>query len=85
MSYSKEATGFVKFVDGKWVPTYITSMVGAKTIDIGGNSPMPYYLYAAFVIDLGSYMREQLTETLWKNFPYAMYSGEARRRGKDSH
>ena len=83
MSYSKEATGFVKFVDGKWVPTYITSMVGAKTIDIGGNSPMPVYLYAALVTDLDSYMREPLVEELWKNFPYSMYSQEKGLSGKD--
>ena len=83
MNYSKEPTGYVRFVDGKWEPIYTTFTVGARTIEIGGNNPMPVYLFAALVTDLGSYMREPLKAELWKNFPYEMYSREAERIGKD--
>ena len=83
MNCSREAAGFARFADGKWEPICTTSTDEVRTIEIGGNSPMPVYLYAALVTDLASYMREELVETLWKNFPYSMYSAEAERNGRD--
>ena len=74
MSYLKEVTGFARFVGGRWQPMYTTSSVGVKTIEIGGNSPMPSSLYAAFVTDLATYMTER--ESLWKNFPSEQSSPE---------
>ena len=82
MNCSREAAGYARFVDGKWEPIYTTSTDEVKTVEIGGNSPMPVYLYAAFVTDLASYMREPFRETLWKNFPYEMYKAEIVRHGK---
>ena len=84
MSYLREPTGYARFADGEWVPIYTTSTVEVKTIEIGGNNPMPLYLYAALVTHLDLYMNEQLRATLWQNFPYEMYSREFERLGKDS-
>ena len=83
MSSLRERTGYVRFVDGQWEPIYTTSTVEAKTIEIGGNNPMPLYLYAALVTDLGLYMREPIMAALWKNFPYETYCQEIERCGKD--
>lgn len=83
MSYSSEQTGYARFVDGVWEPITITSTVEVKTVEIGGSSPMPRYLYAALVTDLGLYMNELTTAILWRKFPYETYSREIERIGKD--
>ena len=65
MNCSREATGYVRFVDGKWQPIYTTSSDEGKTIRIGENNQMPCWLFAALVTDLGTYMRE--LESPWRN------------------
>lgn len=64
MNSLREATGYARFADGKWQQIYTTFTEEAKTIEIGGSNPMPAYLYAALVIDLGLYMIE-LDNPLW--------------------
>ena len=84
MSSLREQTGYARFVDGRWEPIYTTSMDEVKTIEIGGNSPMPLYLYAALVTDLDIYMSAPNAAILWKKFPYETYSRAIERFGKDS-
>ena len=80
MSYLKEVTGYARYVDGRWQPMFTTSSVGVRTIEIGGNNPMPLSLYAAFVIDLDTYMQER--ESLLKNYPSKPSSPEIGVTGK---
>lgn len=84
MLYSSVLEGYVKYVDGKWVPITTTSTDGVKTIEIGGSSPMPVYLYAALVIPMDMSMNAQMKAVLWQNWPYSMYCRESEILGRDS-
>jgi hypothetical protein len=69
---SREATGYVRFVDGKWQPIYTTCSGEEKTTKTGENNQMPCWLSAALVTDLGTYMNE--LETPWRSMHFKKYS-----------
>jgi hypothetical protein len=75
-----EVAAYAKFVDGKWVPISTMSTGAEKMVMIGGNSPMPHYLYAALVTRLDLYMKR---ETVLLNFPYAWWLRESKNLGQE--
>jgi hypothetical protein len=79
VNYLNEVPDYARFVDGKWEPIITTSTVVEKTVMIGGSNPMPRYLYAALVTDLGSYMRKLSMVTAWRSAPYETYLQEIER------